>query len=76
MDNYVKFERVVFGVRHHIWVSSERVCQLITKKKVFIAGIIKVIFQLIIMVFTTPTQAEFDKWILKENEIVCENNVL
>lgn len=28
------------------------------------------------MVFTTPTQAEFDKWILKENEIVCENNVL
>lgn len=28
------------------------------------------------MVFTTLTQAEFDKWILKENEIVCENNVL
>ncbi|USK42250.1 hypothetical protein [Cytobacillus oceanisediminis] len=43
------------------------------KKRIFSIGIITVIFLIAIMVFTTPTMVEFDKWILKENGIICDN---
>ncbi|WP_419865717.1 hypothetical protein [Bacillus dakarensis] len=43
------------------------------KKRIFIAGIVMIIFLIAIMVFTTPTKDEFDKWILNEHGIVCEN---
>ncbi|GAB3068567.1 hypothetical protein [Virgibacillus ainsalahensis] len=46
---------------------------MINKRKVFVAGIVMVIILIAIMVFTTPTNAKFDKWILKENGIVCND---
>jgi hypothetical protein len=42
--------------------------------RIFVAGIITIFFLIAIMVFTTPSKDEFDKWILKEYGIVCENN--
>lgn len=52
---------------------KEGVFHLKNKKRIFSIGIITVIFLIAIMVFTTPTMDEFDKWILKENGIICDN---
>lgn len=46
---------------------------MINKKSFSIAGIITVIFLINVLVFTTPTEAELNQWVLKENGIVCKN---
>ncbi|MDM5227249.1 hypothetical protein QUF73_13655 [Cytobacillus sp. NJ13] len=43
------------------------------KERRFAVGIFTVILLIAIMVLTTPTKDEFDKWILTENGIVCNN---
>lgn len=44
-----------------------------THKKSFGIGMAVLILFLSIMSFTTPTQQEFDKWIMKEHQIQCDN---
>lgn len=46
---------------------------LIKKKRGIVAGLVTVILLIGFMLFTTPTKEEFDKWILKEDGIVCDN---
>jgi hypothetical protein len=47
---------------------------LINKRRIIIAGLAAVILLIAIMVVTTPAKEEFDKWLLEENGIVCDQN--